>query len=78
MEVEREGDVIYSDNTLLSQMKRSYQELIDYLVLECSFPYGCYLMTGTGIVPPSDFRLQSGDEIKITIGGVGALINKVE
>ena len=78
MEVQRGGEPIYSGNTQLSEMKRSFQELIDYLMRECSFPYGCYLMTGTGIVPPADFSLQSGDEILITIDGVGTLINEVE
>jgi 2-dehydro-3-deoxy-D-arabinonate dehydratase len=78
IEVRRGGEAIYQDNTLLSEMKRSYQELIDYLMRECSFPYGCFLMTGTGIVPPSDFSLRSGDMILITIGGVGTLINDVE
>ena len=78
IEVRRGGEAIYHDDTLLSEMKRSYQELIEYLMRECSFPYGCFLMTGTGIVPPSDFSLRSGDKVRITIGGVGTLINDVE
>jgi 2-dehydro-3-deoxy-D-arabinonate dehydratase len=44
---------------------------------ECSFPHGCLIMTGTGIVPGSDFTLQSGDEIKISIDNIGTLINTV-
>jgi 2-dehydro-3-deoxy-D-arabinonate dehydratase len=78
IEVQRTGESIYRDNTFLSEMKRSCQELIEYLTRECSFPYGCYLMTGTGIVPPSNFSLCSGDLIRITISGVGTLINTVE
>jgi 2-dehydro-3-deoxy-D-arabinonate dehydratase len=35
-------------------------------------------MTGTGIVPDSDFTLQVDDEIAITIEGVGTLRNTVE
>jgi 2-dehydro-3-deoxy-D-arabinonate dehydratase len=34
-------------------------------------------MTGTGIVPPDSFTLQSGDEIRITISPVGTLSNFV-
>jgi 2-dehydro-3-deoxy-D-arabinonate dehydratase len=34
-------------------------------------------MTGTGIVPPSDFSLCSGDQIHITIPPMGTLINHV-
>ncbi|MBV9679175.1 MAG: 2-hydroxyhepta-2,4-diene-1,7-dioate isomerase, partial [Acidobacteriaceae bacterium] len=42
-----------------------------------SFPHGCYLLTGTGIVPPDSFTLENGDEIRITITGIGTLINRV-
>jgi 2-dehydro-3-deoxy-D-arabinonate dehydratase len=78
IEVRRGDGVFYQDSTRLSEMKRSYRELIDYLMRECSFPFGSYLMTGTGIVPPDNFSLQSADEIRITVGGVGTLINEVE
>ena len=37
----------------------------------------CLLMTGTGIVPPDGFTLQSGDEITITIPPIGTLLNPV-
>ncbi|MGD8323666.1 MAG: 2-hydroxyhepta-2,4-diene-1,7-dioate isomerase, partial [Gammaproteobacteria bacterium] len=41
------------------------------------FPYGAYLMTGTGIVPPDAFTLRHGDTIDITIEPVGTLQNTV-
>jgi 2-dehydro-3-deoxy-D-arabinonate dehydratase len=59
-------------------MKRTAQVLVDYLYRECSFPVGCYLMTGTGIIPPDTFTLQRGDEIRISIDGIGELVNPVE
>jgi 2-dehydro-3-deoxy-D-arabinonate dehydratase len=34
-------------------------------------------MTGTGIVPEHDFTLKSGDVIKISIDGIGTLVNEV-
>jgi 2-dehydro-3-deoxy-D-arabinonate dehydratase len=34
------------------------------------FPYGGFLMTGTGIVPGDDFSLQSGDTVLISIGSL--------
>jgi len=73
----REGATVFEGKTELSEMKRKAEELVSYLFRECSFPYGCFLMTGTGIVPPSDFSLLVGDEIRITIGGIGTLINHV-
>ena len=59
-------------------MKRDPQELVEYLYRETSFPSGCYLLTGTGVVPPDDFTLNHGDEIRITIEPIGTLSNKVE
>lgn len=50
---------------------------MEYLYRETSFADGCFLMTGTGIVPPSSFTLQSGDEIDVTIEGIGTLTNPV-
>lgn len=74
----RNGGSVFRGSTTLDQMKRSFAELTSFLVRECSFPTGCLLMTGTGIVPPEDFTLQSGDEIRIAIDEIGTLVNYVE
>jgi 2-dehydro-3-deoxy-D-arabinonate dehydratase len=34
-------------------------------------------MTGTGIVPPDNFSLLTGDEVRISIEGIGTLVNRV-
>jgi 2-dehydro-3-deoxy-D-arabinonate dehydratase len=34
-------------------------------------------MTGTGIVPTSDFTLHPGDVVHITIDGIGTLSNPI-
>src|SRR6187549_1942693 len=78
LEITRNYTTVFSDKIAISQMKRTPQELVSYVFRECSFPDGCLIMTGTGIVPGSDFTLQSGDEIKITIDNIGQLINVVE
>ena len=57
-------------------MKRRLPELVDWFQ-GLSFPHGCYLMTGTGIVPGDHFTLAKGDAIRITIDGIGELINSV-
>jgi 2-dehydro-3-deoxy-D-arabinonate dehydratase len=77
LEIKRNATVVYNDCIAISQMKRTPQELVGFVFRECSFPYGCLIMTGTGIVPGSDFTLQSGDEIKISIGNIGTLTNTV-
>jgi len=59
-------------------MKRKHKELVSFLYRECLFPNGCFLMTGTVIVPPNSFTLQSGDVISITIENIGTLVNTVQ
>jgi 2-dehydro-3-deoxy-D-arabinonate dehydratase len=78
IEIRRGGEAVFSDSTTLAAMKRKPEELVEYLYRETSFPGGCILLTGTGIVPPDTFTLQSGDEIAITIDGIGTLRNPVE
>ncbi len=73
----RGNENVFEGNVALSQMKRTLEELVSFVYKECSFPHGCLIMTGTGIVPPNDFTLQSGDEIKISIDNIGTLINTV-
>lgn len=77
MQILRGGTMMYSDSVAISQMKRSLSELSHYLFRECNFPYGVFLMTGTCLVPSDDFTLANGDEIRISIEGIGELINFV-
>ncbi len=77
IEISRAGKIIFKGSIGINQIKRSFEELVSFLYLECSFPAGSFLMTGTGIVPGSDFTLQSGDEIAITIDRIGSLVNTV-
>ncbi len=78
LEIVRNIAPIFTGSVDIKQMKRTPEELVAYLYRECSFPYGSLLMTGTGIVPPNDFSLQSGDEIRITIQPIGTLVNTVK
>src|SRR5262249_13855961 len=77
LEIVREGKPAFTGRTDLNNMKRSPTELVEYLFRDNIFPQGCFLLTGTGIVPPEDFTLHAGDEIRITIEPIGTLINKV-
>ena len=75
MVIKRNETIMYSDVTAVSQLKRKFKELTGYLFSECDFPYGCFLMTGTCLVPPVEFTLQEGDVVEITIDGIGTLVN---
>lgn len=78
LRVDRGGDTAFEGQTTLSQMKRGHEELVGYLMRENPHPYGVLLMTGTGIVPPDDFSLASGDLVTIGIGPIGELGNAME
>jgi 2-dehydro-3-deoxy-D-arabinonate dehydratase len=69
---------VFEGSIAISQIKRTLPELVSFVYRECSFPYGCLIMTGTGIVPGSDFTLKSRDEINISIDNIGTLSNTVQ
>jgi 2-dehydro-3-deoxy-D-arabinonate dehydratase len=77
IEIRRDAKVAFAGETTVGRIKRPLPSLAEWLFRENSFPNGCFLMTGTGIVPPDAFTLHSGDEIRITIPPVGTLINHV-
>jgi 2-dehydro-3-deoxy-D-arabinonate dehydratase len=77
LEVVRDGAVMFSEETVLGGMRRKTEDLIDYLFREISFPQGCFLLTGTGIVPGREFTLHAGDLVRITIDPIGCLENVV-
>ncbi len=77
LEILRGGKEEFTGATTLEAMKRAPASLVEYLYRNNSFPHGCYLLTGTGIVPPDSFTLEAGDEIRITITDIGTLVNCV-
>lgn len=77
MEILRSGSTEFSASVALTELKRHPATLVEYLFHDQSFPYGCFLLTGTGIVPPDSFTLHGGDEIRISIDGIGTLVNEV-
>lgn len=77
LEILRGSSQVFEGEVEISQIKREFTELAHYLYLETTFPEGALLMTGTGIVPPNEFTLQSNDEIRITIDHIGTLVNHV-
>ena len=75
--IHRRGNEAFRGETSLAQMKRTFDDLIDWLFRDNSFPDGVVLLTGTGIVPPNEFSLQAGDVVSIDITGIGTLTNPV-
>ena len=77
IEILRDRAAVFSGETTLASLKRPLSSLAEWLFRDNSFPHGCYLMTGTGVVPPDSFTLRTGDEIRITLAAVGTLVNTV-
>jgi 2-dehydro-3-deoxy-D-arabinonate dehydratase len=73
----RAGNEVFSGGTSLSQMKRKFPELASWLLRENDFPCGCYLLTGTGLVPGGDFTMLHGDDVRISVQHLGVLCNVV-
>jgi 2-dehydro-3-deoxy-D-arabinonate dehydratase len=78
LRIARGGAEIFSGATSLTQMKRTFPELAGWLFRDNEFPAGCFLLTGTGLVPGGDFTLGHGDEVAIHVAGIGTLRNWVE
>ncbi|HTJ50963.1 MAG TPA: fumarylacetoacetate hydrolase family protein [Cyclobacteriaceae bacterium] len=77
IEILRKNESVFLGEISINRMKRKHTELVEYLFRETTFPHGTYLMTGTGIVPPDNFSLLTGDEVRISIEGIGTLVNRV-
>ncbi|MCY4466753.1 MAG: fumarylacetoacetate hydrolase family protein [Chloroflexi bacterium] len=77
LSIVRVGEEVFAGAISTDQIKRSMAELIDYLGRSNSYAHGVFLLTGTGIVPPAEFTLLPGDEVRIGIDGIGSLQNRV-
>ncbi len=77
LSISRGGNEMFAGETTLGSLNRSLEELADWLARENEFPHGAFLLTGTGIVPPDDFTLEHGDDVAITVTGIGTLRNSV-
>jgi 2-dehydro-3-deoxy-D-arabinonate dehydratase len=77
LSIQRGADEVFSAATSTATMKRRLQDLANFLGRYNDFPDGAVLLTGTGIVPGDDFTLQEGDQVTITIDGIGSLVNLV-
>jgi 2-dehydro-3-deoxy-D-arabinonate dehydratase len=78
LEIVRQEKAVFSASSSTSAMRRTIPELLDYLGRHQHFDFGCILLTGTGVVPPTEFSLKPGDWVNINIAGIGALSNEVE
>jgi 2-dehydro-3-deoxy-D-arabinonate dehydratase len=76
--IERDGAELFADRCAVADMKRGPGELVDWLWRGQELPLGAVLLTGTSIVPPPELTLRPGDRVRISVTGLGELVNPVE
>lgn len=77
LKIQRGSEVVFDQSTSLNEMARTFEDLVQWLGRDNSFPSGAFLLTGTGIVPDSNFTLAPADVVSITISGIGTLRNNI-
>lgn len=75
--IQRGDQEVFNASTSAGEMARGLEDLVGWLGRDNVFPNGAVLMTGTGVVPDSDFTLAAGDVVHITIDGIGTLSNPI-
>jgi 2-dehydro-3-deoxy-D-arabinonate dehydratase len=71
------GRTRFEGDSFTANMRRSYAELVEWLLIDNPVPAGSVLLTGTGLVPPDDFTLLPGHTVEINVGEIGTLVNPV-
>ena len=71
------GTVLFSGQASTTRMRRTFHELVSWLVRDNPVPPGSVLLTGTGLVPPDDFTLLPGHVVEIHVPEIGTLTNPV-
>lgn len=77
LKILRGSEVVFDSETNTSHMKRTFDELTEYLFRDNPIPRGSILLTGVGVVPPDDFTLKNGDLVEISMDGLGTMRNRV-
>lgn len=75
--IHRDDQVVFEGKTSVAQMTRQFEDLVSWLLRDNDMHQGAFLLTGTGVVPDSDFTLKRGDIVDITISGIGTLTNTI-
>ena len=71
------GRIAFEGETSTSRMRRSFGELVEWLLADNPVPARSVLLTGTGLVPPDDFSLAPGHVVEIDVPEIGTLVNPV-
>jgi 2-dehydro-3-deoxy-D-arabinonate dehydratase len=71
------GVELFAGRTSTAQMRRTFADLVAWLVRDNPVPPGSVLLTGTGLVPPDELTLLPGHVVEIHVPEIGTLRNPV-
>jgi 2-dehydro-3-deoxy-D-arabinonate dehydratase len=71
------GRIVFEGETFTAKMRRTFAELVQWLLVHNPVPPGSVLLTGTGLVPPDSFTLLPGHFVEIHVPEIGTLVNPV-
>jgi 2-dehydro-3-deoxy-D-arabinonate dehydratase len=77
MQIVRAGEVVWRGSASTAELRRSLDDLVEYLFREEVFPDGVILSTGTSLVPDLPTTLLAGDRVSIRIDEIGTLTSEV-
>ncbi|HTW00111.1 MAG TPA: fumarylacetoacetate hydrolase family protein [Streptosporangiaceae bacterium] len=75
--ITRSGEVAWAGAASTSQLHRTYDELVRWLLHSDVHPSGVILSTGTCLVPSAPFSLAQDDVVRIDISEIGTLTTRV-
>jgi 2-dehydro-3-deoxy-D-arabinonate dehydratase len=73
--ITRGGSTLFSGSVSTARLQRRLETLVEYLTRANHVPCGAVLLTGTGIIVPSEAALAPGDTVTIRVAEIGELTN---
>lgn len=74
-EITRGEQVTFSGSVSTAKLRRTFEELVDYLTRSNQVPTPTVILTGTGIIVEQEAALQPGDVCSIHVPQIGTLSN---
>ena len=75
----RRGDTTTFHGTVsTAKLRRTFEELVEYLMRSNRVPTPTVILTGTGIIVGQDAALQPGDVCSIHVPEIGTLSNRAD
>ncbi len=74
-QITRDGRVTFRGSVSTSKLRRTFEELVDYLTRSNKVPTPTVILTGTGIIVEQEAALKPGDVCSVNVPQIGTLSN---